>query len=129
MVRVLLRFNKEKVNQPITSEVILEQNTHINILSASVNQLGGEILTEMPDASASSIIDAFRKRGIIVDTSILIEKDNDRCIDCGACISLCPMEALQLEEHEVTLDSRRCTGKTCALCIDACPREALHIIG
>ena len=45
MVRVLLRFNKDIIDRPITSEIILEKGTPINILAAHINQEKGEILS------------------------------------------------------------------------------------
>ncbi len=65
-----------------------------------------------------------------MDVASLIEKDDQRCIDCGACVSLCPMDALGFDpDHSVTLDPGKCSGVTCGLCIDACPRRALRLLG
>lgn len=129
MVRVLLRFDKSNVDQPITSQVILELNTPVNILSARMNQLGGEILAEIPSKQAEKVIKAFRDRGVTVDTSTLIEKDDDRCIDCGACVSLCPMDALRFnDDFSVILEPEKCNGPSCSLCVDSCIREAIRLI-
>lgn len=130
MVRVLLRFDTSNVDQPVTSQVILELKTPVNILSARMNQQGGEILAEISSDRADKVIKAFRDRGVIVDTSTLIEKDDDRCIHCGACVSLCPMDALHFEEnHTVALDPDLCNGSSCGLCVDACIRAAIRLIG
>ena len=67
MVRVLLRFDKRIVDQPITSKIILELGTPVNILAAHVNQEGGEILAEIESESAQEVIDAFRKQGVTVN--------------------------------------------------------------
>ena len=126
----MLRFSREIANQPITSQVILEQGAQVNILSAHMNQLGGEILAEMDNAHAEGVISAFRERGVTVDVRRLIEKDDDRCTDCGACVSLCPMDALSFgEDHSVLLEPERCNGVTCGLCVDACPRRAIRLLG
>lgn len=130
MVRVLLRFSKAIVNQPLTSEVILEEGIPINILSAHIDHQGGEILAEVPPAQAENVIRAFRERGVTVDVRKLIEKDEERCTDCGACISLCPMNAITFEEDfSVVLDGEKCIGVTCGLCVDACPTRAIRLIG
>ncbi len=130
MVRAILRFNRGNASEPITSQVILEEKAHINILGASVNQLGGEILAEIPSHQADRVIKAFREHGVTVDVSDLIEKDDERCIHCGACVSLCPMDALHFEpDHSVALNAKKCNGRTCGLCIDACTRGALRLIG
>jgi Fe-S-cluster-containing hydrogenase component 2 len=130
MVRVLLRFGKEIVDQPITSEIILEQGTPINILAAHINQEGGRILAEIETTNAQKVIEALRKRGVTVDVRNLIEVDDDRCTDCGACYSLCPVNAITYDEdYSVVLDGEKCLGTNCGLCADACPTRAIRLIG
>ncbi len=130
MVRVIFRFDKETVDKPITSQVILEHGVPINILSAHMNQRGGEILAELDSRSAEKVIKAFREKGVTVDVRRLIEKDDELCIDCGGCVSICPMDALTFdEERSVILHEEKCNGVTCGLCVDACPQRALRLIG
>lgn len=129
MVRVILRFGKDIAQEPITSQVIIEYKTPINILSARITPLGGEMLAELNPRNADKIISAFRSRGVVVDVSSFIEKDDDLCIDCGACASVCPSSALySAEDHSIKLDPDKCNGVTCGLCLDSCPRRALHLI-
>ena len=128
MVRVLLRFNKDLVQAPVTSQIIIEHKTPVNILSARITPLGGEMLVEIDSRTAEKIIDAFRSKGVIVDVSSLIEKDEELCIECGACVSLCPSGALyHAPDHSIGLDPEKCNGVTCSLCLDACPRRALYL--
>ncbi|MBC8498689.1 4Fe-4S binding protein [Candidatus Bathyarchaeota archaeon] len=130
LVRVMLRFSKEIVDRPITSQVILEQGTPVNILSAHMNQQGGEILVDIESAHADKVIKAFRDKGVTVDVRKLVEKDDDKCIDCGACVSICPMDALTFDEaHTVVLDEEKCNGITCGLCVDACTTRAIRLLG
>ena len=130
MVRVLLRFGKEIVDQPITSEIILEQGTPINILAAHINQEGGRILAEIETTNAQKVIEALRKRGVTVDVRNLIEVDDDKCTDCGACYSLCPVNAITYkEDYSVVFDGEKCLGTNCGLCTDACPTRAIRLIG
>jgi len=126
----MLRFSKENVDRPITSQVILEQGTPVNILSAHMNQQGGEILVDIEAAHADRVIKAFRSRDVTVDVRKLVEKDDNKCIDCGVCISLCPMDALAFaEDYTVVLDEEKCNGITCGLCVDACTQRAIRLIG
>lgn len=130
MVRVMLRFSKEIVDKPITYEVILEQKAPMNILSAHMNQQGGEILMEIDSTNADKVIKAFRDKGVTVDVRKLIEKDDDKCVDCGACVSLCPMDAISFgDDYSVILDEERCNGITCGLCVDACTTRAIKLLG
>ena len=126
----MLRFSKEIVDRPITSQVILEQGAPVNILSAHMNQQGGEILVDIESAHANKVIRAFREKGVTVDVRKLVEKDDDKCVDCGACVSICPMDALTFDEgHTVILDEEKCNGITCGLCVDACPQRAIRLLG
>lgn len=130
MVRVLLRFSREIVDEPITSQVILEEGMPINILSAHIGPQGGEILAEISSNRAEDAIRAFRGRGVTVDVRELIEKDDERCTDCGACVSLCPVDAIAFQgDASVDVDEERCLGVTCGLCVDACPTRAIRLIG
>jgi NAD-dependent dihydropyrimidine dehydrogenase PreA subunit len=130
MVRVMLRFSKEIADRPITSQVILEQGSPVNILSAHMDQQGGEILVEIESDNADRVIKAFRDKGVTVDVRKLVEKEDEKCIDCGACVSLCPMDALTFDEdYSVILHEERCNGITCGLCVDACVTSAIKLLG
>ena len=129
MVRVLLRFPEKVTDQAITAQVILEQVVPLNILTANINQQGGEILVEIPTTHADKVADAFRKRGVEVIIRNLIEVDDKKCIDCGSCISLCPVDAVTLEEDKsIVFNREKCVGSACALCVDACPTRAIKLV-
>jgi len=130
LVRVLLRFDKKIVDQPITSKIILEKGTPVNILAAHINQEGGEILAEIGNDNAQQVIDAFREQGVTVDVRNLIEVDSEKCIDCGACFSLCPVDAISFQDDSsISFDNQKCVGTSCGLCADACPTRAIKLIG
>ena len=130
MVRLMLRFDRNNVHEPVTSKIILEYKVPINILSAHMNQLGGEILAEVDQEHAEKVIQAFRDHGVIVDVRKLIEKEPEKCIDCGGCISICPADAYSFDEaYTVVLDEEKCLGITCKLCVDMCPQRAIRLLG
>lgn len=129
MVRVLLKFSEKIIDQPIASQVILEQGVPINILSARIDPHGGEILVEIPLTDAERVIKAFRERGVTVVTQKLIEVSNEKCIDCGACLSLCPVNSITYNgDFSIIFDEEKCIGGTCGICIDACPMRAIKLI-
>ncbi len=129
MVRVLLRFSEKIVEEPITSQIILELKVPINIIAAHVNSKGGEVLAEVPAEALDKIVKAFRKRGATVSLPKLIEVDSDKCFSCGACVALCPVEAITLaEDSSVCFDKEKCVGSTCSACVDACPSRAIKSV-
>ena len=50
----------------------------------------------------------------------------DRCFGCGACIALCPVNVLTLEDRMIYVDEPKCTH--CKLCIPSCPVFALELV-
>jgi ferredoxin len=129
MVRLLLKFSEKLVGQPITAEIILEYKVPINIITARVDSKGGEVLAEIPDEALETVIKAFRQRGVTVTLPKLVEVDKERCFDCGACISLCPVEAITLaEDYSVNFDKEKCVGNTCSACVEACPAGAIKSV-
>jgi len=66
-----------------------------------------------------------------VDVSAIKEglrKDEEKCTQCGVCVSICPVGALFLDKKtwKIIFDENRCV--VCGLCIDACPTTALELL-
>jgi len=129
MVRILLRFSEKLVEQPITSQIILEYKVPVNIITAHVNSKGGEVLAEIPDAALEKLVKAFRQKGVTVTLPKLIEIDSEKCFSCGACVALCPVEAITFDEDfSVNFNKEKCLGSTCSACVDACPARAIKSV-
>ena len=56
-----------------------------------------------------------------------IRKNDDLCVDCGACVGVCPTEALVLERPSmrVTFDPDQCV--VCGECVPCCPVRAMEL--
>ncbi len=129
MDRILLRFSEENVEEPITAQVILELGIPMRIVAATVDAHGGDILIEAPAVHVEKIVKAFKAKGVAVSFPKLIEVDCDKCIDCGACYALCPVDAISYDEdYSVVFDEKTCIGSPCGLCVDACPSRALTLV-
>jgi NAD-dependent dihydropyrimidine dehydrogenase PreA subunit len=53
----------------------------------------------------------------------ILQLDPSRCFGCAACVSLCPIDVLELDDLLIIIDEPTCTH--CQLCIPACPVSAL----
>lgn len=128
MVRILLRFPEEIVTQPIIAQVLLQHQIPINIVAAHVDFHGGHVLIEVPKEYTEKVLNAFKERGVIVTFPKLIEVDREKCLNCGACYSLCPVSAITLEDdYSVSFNMEKCIGSPCGLCVDACPVRAIKL--
>jgi len=57
-----------------------------------------------------------------------VEINNEKCINCGECIEVCPMGIFELQdEMVVAVDQEDCIG--CESCVDACEQGAIAILG
>jgi ferredoxin len=129
MVRVLFKFIDKMVNEPILAQIILDLKLPINVITARIDSKGGEVLAEIPQADLDRVVKAFRNKGVTVSVPKLLEVDKDKCINCGSCITLCPVEAITFDaDHAVVFDKEKCVGSTCSACVDACPVRAIKSV-
>jgi MinD superfamily P-loop ATPase len=129
MVRILIKFSEELVAKPTTAEIILEHKVPINIITAHVDSKGGDYLVDIPDEALEKMVKAFRQKGAMVTLPKLIEIDEEKCFHCGACVSLCPVEAITVaEDFSVNFDKEKCVGSTCSACFEACPAGAIKSV-
>ncbi|MFX0075798.1 MAG: 4Fe-4S binding protein [Candidatus Hermodarchaeota archaeon] len=103
---------------------ILKFDITFNILKFSTDSNGANILLDVPEDKIKSITESLKENNVIVNKKgRVIVLDN--CIDCGACISLCPTEALSFNsDFKLEFAYEKCIG--CLLCIDSCPRAAIE---
>lgn len=52
--------------------------------------------------------------------------DEDKCIGCGKCEKLCPMNNIKIVDKKV-VQNNRCT--MCYRCINNCPKQAMTLLG
>ncbi|MDI6819753.1 MAG: 4Fe-4S binding protein [Candidatus Hodarchaeaceae archaeon] len=128
-VKMLLKYSAEALDKPILAEVIRQTSAGINILHAELNATKGEMLigVEGSPEEIERLIDLFKGRG--VDARRLertVELDEGSCMDCGACLSLCPTGALHItEDYSVKLNENKCI--MCEVCVPACPVKAIKV--
>ena len=52
--------------------------------------------------------------------------ETEKCIGCGECVDICPMEVYELQdEKSVPVNVEECVG--CESCIEVCEQEAITV--
>jgi ferredoxin len=70
----------------------------------------------------------LEERGIALQPLVQdIRKNDDKCIDCGACVGVCPVDALTLERPSMKLifDPEECVA--CGECVTTCIVGAMEL--
>ncbi|HDS45148.1 MAG TPA: 4Fe-4S dicluster domain-containing protein [Methanomicrobia archaeon] len=123
-MKLLLKFPLPLDELPYTAEVILETGVKMSIDTAT----RGELIIDVPNKQADQVVDLFRAKGIEVRRLLkLVAWNDERCVHCGACISVCPTEVFAFDPSwTLTLDEEKCVR--CEMCVKACPRRALTCV-
>jgi len=127
-MKVWLKFSPKMVNQAVIAPLIKKFDVNFNILRADINSKGGKMLIEISGRDAKKGIEYIKKAGIDVNhVKRVLKKDEKLCVDCGACISLCPVKAIEIEDDwTVDVKDKKCVG--CNLCTFSCPTKAIKIV-
>jgi NAD-dependent dihydropyrimidine dehydrogenase PreA subunit len=124
-VKIVLKFSQKGMQDPLLADVVLETGVRINIDRAFVDASIGEIVIDVPDERVEEVAAAFRRRGTEVremDTPIVF--DEAECVQCGACVSVCPVEVFEYkDDRTISINLKRCV--LCKTCIAMCPHGAL----
>ena len=126
-MKAWLKFSPTIVNKTVISDLIKNYDVTFNILKANITPKGGKMLIEISGSEAEEGIKYMEKEGIQLNPiKKVVKKDEEKCMDCGECISLCPVDAIKMEEDwTVELDNQKCIG--CGFCTTSCPTKAIKI--
>jgi ferredoxin len=126
-MKLLVNFSRGKGRKPIIAQVVRDTGVLINVERALIDSSEGEALIDVPDDQCKLVRDTMISLGARVH--ILehgISLDESECVDCGACISICPREVFSLDpDWKLSLEEKRCV--LCGKCVDACPSHALTL--
>ena len=130
--RVVLRFPRSRVDQPIMCRLAREFNIDFNILKASVTpKEEGLLVVELSGTS----VDYEKGLNYLAETDVEIQplsqdviRNETRCTHCGACVVMCPTEALtvDLQTRKVDFDDTKCIA--CGICYITCPDGVYEVI-
>lgn len=129
--RIVLHFPSILVNQPIIFKLVKIYDLEFNILKASVTpQEKGLLVLELKGEQENYEKGIEYLKGIGVDIQFLsqdIIRNEKKCTHCGACVVICPTNALSvdLKTRKISFLSEKCIA--CELCIKSCPPKAMEV--
>ena len=129
--KIVLRFPRRLVDQPIVSRLVKEYNLDFNILKASITpDEEGLMVLELrgEQADYDRGIRYLTKTGLRIQSlSQDVIRNEERCTHCGACVAICPTGAFELDlvTRRVTFDDEKCL--VCGICLIACPPRAMEL--
>lgn len=127
----ILRFPKETSSDPMIYQLVKKYDVEFNILKADIlPQREGVMILELRGIKdkVKNALDYLRSFNVQVERlAAAINRDDEKCFQCGACTGICPVGALAIKrpEMEVVFDPEKCTG--CSLCVPICPVRAMEV--
>jgi len=128
--RIVLHFPTRLADRPIIYRLVKDYNLEFNILKASVTpEKEGLLVLELSgdQEEYDKGIRYLTKNGVKIQSlSQNVIRNEQRCTHCGACITICPAAAFELEPltRRVMFYNERCLA--CGICIKACPPRAME---
>ena len=61
-----------------------------------------------------------------IPSNYIREIDEEKCVGCGVCAKICPMDAIEVSDKKVSFTPEKCIG--CGVCVHKCPQEALFLV-
>jgi ferredoxin len=129
--RIILRFKKNTIDKPIVYRLAKDFGLVYNILRANVSPRAESMMVmevEGAEADFAKGIEYLSSFGIdIKPLEQDINRNEEKCIHCGLCTSVCATQALDIERSDmrVRFDYERCVA--CELCVKVCPVKAMQV--
>jgi ferredoxin len=129
--KIVLRFPRRLVDRPLVYHLIKDYNLEFNILKAQV--MAGEeglMVLELKGKQEDydKGINYLTEAGVIIDSlSQNVSRNEQRCTHCGACLTVCPTNAFELDfaTRKTKFIDKKCI--VCGLCIKGCPPRAMEL--
>ena len=129
--RIVLHFPKRVVERPIVCRLAKEYDLEFNILKALITpEEEGLLVLELSGEQEEydKGIRYLTKTGVRIQSlSQDVIRNEERCTHCGACVTICPTGAFELDPitRQVDFHDEKCLA--CGLCIKGCPPRAMEV--
>ena len=129
--RIVLRFPPRLVERPIIYRLVKDYDLEFNILKASITpEQEGLLVLELKGEQKEydKGINFLTKSGVKIQSlSQDVSRNEERCTSCGACVTVCPVGAFEVDPKTriVSFHNEKCIA--CGLCIPACPPRAMEV--
>jgi len=129
--RIILRFKKNTIDKPIVYRLAKDFNLVYNILRANISPRAESMMVmevEGEEADFAKGIEYLSGFHIGIEPIEQdINRDEEKCVHCGLCTSVCATQALDIERGtmRVRFDYEKCVA--CELCVKVCPVRAMQV--
>lgn len=129
--RITLRFKRSQIDKPIVYRLAKDFNLIYNILRANVSPRAESMMVlevEGSEADFAKGIEYLKEFDIEIEPIAQdIQKNEEKCVHCGLCTSVCATQALDIDRGtmRVRFDYEKCVA--CELCVKVCPVKAMRV--
>lgn len=126
-MKIKIYISSEILTKPIMAEAILETGVLLNISQAHFDRSHGEVVADVDKETFELICKSLMNKGAkVTKLDTPIRWDENECVECTACISVCPTKVFSRgDDFSLLLDEAKCIQ--CATCVDMCPHNALSL--
>jgi L-aspartate semialdehyde sulfurtransferase ferredoxin len=129
--RFIIRFKRNTIDKPIVYKLAKEYDLVFNILRANVSPKADSMMVLEIEGEKENFEKGTRYlKDMGLDLEPIeqdISRDEQKCVHCGVCTSVCPPNALYIdrESMKVAFDYENCVA--CELCVKVCPVKAMNV--
>jgi ferredoxin len=129
--RFIIRFKRNTIDKPVVYKLAKDYDLVFNILRANVSPKADSIMVLEIEGEKENFekgIHYLKDMGLDLEPIEQdINRDEQKCVHCGVCTSVCPPNALYIdrESMKVAFDYENCVA--CELCVKVCPVKAMNV--
>ncbi len=131
-MKLVLHFPPNLIEQPITYQLIKKHDLMVNILGARITpKEQGRLVVEISGRKKNldTALRFLKELGVGVEPLARdVTWHEDRCIECTACVSICPTGALSVSRPEMRVSFNHDKCIACELCVPVCAYKAMEIV-